>query len=127
MKKDETTRKKVEHGERPLLYPHLVFLVLNVVPTMLARDKHECGHIARVLHSYCIACTASGLGSCIHGAAGLWVQRHHWDKDRNIEKPSTIKFCAWLNAGMKRITQAIRTRIKNAGWSLCKVLGRSGI
>jgi hypothetical protein len=39
MKKVETTRKKVEHGERPLLHPHLVFLVLEVVSTTLAKDK----------------------------------------------------------------------------------------
>jgi hypothetical protein len=45
-----------------LLYPYLVSLVLKVVPTMLARDKHECGCVARVLHMYCAACTA-GLGS----------------------------------------------------------------
>jgi hypothetical protein len=73
MKKDETTRKKVEHSERPLLYPYLVFLVLEVVPTMLAMEKHECGRVARVLHTYCASSCTAGFGSCIHGAAGMWV------------------------------------------------------
>jgi hypothetical protein len=37
MKKDETKRNKVDHGERLLLYPYPIFLVLKVVPTMHGR------------------------------------------------------------------------------------------
>jgi hypothetical protein len=106
MKKDATTRKSVERGERPLLHPYLVFLVLEVSLTTLAVHGHVMGRIGSVKTSWC--CCTAGYAKCVHKAAGLWMQHHHWGEGRNSEAPSTLSMCAWADGGNKMVMDASR-------------------
>jgi hypothetical protein len=94
MVKDQKTRNKGEHGQRPDFQHYLVFLVLEVVPTQ-PKDGHTLGRIVNVLHAYCAYCTA-GLGNCYHCVKALWLQYHHWGEGRCTPKPVTMDFCLWL-------------------------------
>jgi hypothetical protein len=94
--KDEKTRSKVEHGERPEFKQYLLFLVLEVEPTG-AKYGHTLGKIVDICHAYCAYCTA-GLGNCYHCVKALWLQYHHWGEDRKTQRPVTMDFCTWLQA-----------------------------
>ena len=103
--KDKNTAKKTAEGEKPLPKEYLVIMELEATEPDDVHDGHCLGHFTKVLHSYCLMCSA-GMGDCRHKAQTLWCQYHHWTEDRPEELyPSTIGFCKWARRGAKaRVT-----------------------
>jgi hypothetical protein len=110
MCKDDKTRNKVQHGERPEFKQYVVFMVLEVEPTE-QKDGHTLGRIVDVKIAYCPYCTA-GLGNCYHCVKALWLQYHHWGEGRKTDKPVTMDFCVWLKSTQEAYNS------KNAIWEV---------
>jgi hypothetical protein len=107
LRKDQTTRKETEAGEKPLPDEYLVILELGYEKTTVESHGHELGVITKVLRSWC-PCTA-GRSLCVHRGMALWSQLHHWDDDRPTDKPCTASLCGWVRGSKKRCYNVVGT------------------
>lgn len=99
--KDQKAKKQTADGEKPPPTEYFTILELETTEPDEINDGHSLGRFTKVVHSYCLGCTA-GIGDCRHKAQALWCQYHHWTNNRPESLyPSTIGFCKWARRGAK--------------------------
>ena len=107
LRKDQTTRKETDDGEKPLPEEYLCIVELETERTTMESHGHELGIITRPLRPWC-PCPA-GRGLCVHKGMALWSQLHHWGPGRPTDKPCTASLCGWVRGSKKRCYNVVGT------------------
>ena len=107
LRKDQTTRKETDDGEKPLPEEYLCIVELETERTTMESHGHELGIVTRPLRSRC-PCPA-GRGLCVHRGMALRSQLHQWGPGRPTDKPYTASLCGWVRGSKKRCYSAAET------------------